>query len=421
MEINMPKDNTGFFKVKNSWSTIKDELLRCYLTPYFQKLLFTGKPIFYVDCFAGKGKFEDGNPGSPLIALQIIRECMTRTRKNTINGGINACFIELNHASELRQNVTDYQQTKNIPEIISGKYEDNIIALLSNKRDFNIFLYIDPYGTKALDTQLFDSFKNYGFHSFEMLINFNSFGFFRDACRVKSVDYHSDKALTELSDIVEYEPTAVDESQQSRDLLNRIAGGNYWESIVDDFKNHTIDGYKAEQRLSEEYKKRLKLRYQYVLDMPIRLKSGQRPKYRMIHVCDHEDGCFLMAQNMQKRKNELFLNIQQAGQPSLFDSIPEISTSVEGDFMTREEIENRLDFFLAKRQQPISITKLLAGFINENGLICDFNLIHDILSSWQAHGKIDITRKPALTKNGVVSKFWEEKKDQSVIIQRIKA
>jgi len=65
----MPKDNKDFFKTKNRWSEIKDRLLGCYLTPYFQKALKTGQPIFYVDCFAGKGKFEDGKSGSPIIAL----------------------------------------------------------------------------------------------------------------------------------------------------------------------------------------------------------------------------------------------------------------------------------------------------------------------------------------------------------------
>ena len=73
------KNNADFFKNKNEWSVIKDKLLGCYLTPYFQKVLHTGKPIFYVDCFAGKGKFEDGNDGSPLIALRIREDCLSRT------------------------------------------------------------------------------------------------------------------------------------------------------------------------------------------------------------------------------------------------------------------------------------------------------------------------------------------------------
>lgn len=55
-EDNMSKNNSDFFKVKNDWSLIKDKLLGCYLMPYFQKVLATGKTICYVDCFSGKGR-----------------------------------------------------------------------------------------------------------------------------------------------------------------------------------------------------------------------------------------------------------------------------------------------------------------------------------------------------------------------------
>lgn len=49
----------------------------------------------------------------------------------------------------------------------------------------------------------------------------------------------------------------------------------------------------------------------------------------MIHVCDHEDGCFLMAENMQRRKDELFVNIQQNGQLSLFNMMSTVTSTVE--------------------------------------------------------------------------------------------
>lgn len=72
----MSKDSKEFFVKKNEWSVIKDELLACYLKPYFSKILTTKKPVNYVDCFAGKGKFDDGSKGSPLIALDIISNCL---------------------------------------------------------------------------------------------------------------------------------------------------------------------------------------------------------------------------------------------------------------------------------------------------------------------------------------------------------
>ena len=90
------------------------------------------------------------------------------------------------------------------PAIFSGKYEEKIIEIL------NVFLYIDPYGIQTLDSELFDIFSTFEFASFEMLINFNSFGFFREACRALKVDYTKDRALTDLEDLVEYSPIQVE-------------------------------------------------------------------------------------------------------------------------------------------------------------------------------------------------------------------
>lgn len=39
----MSKNNNEFFKEKKDWSLVKDKLLGCYLAPYFQKVLATGK------------------------------------------------------------------------------------------------------------------------------------------------------------------------------------------------------------------------------------------------------------------------------------------------------------------------------------------------------------------------------------------
>ena len=416
----MSKDNSNFFKKKNEWSVIKDKLLGCYLTPYFQKVLRTGKPICYIDCFAGKGMFEDGTEGSPLIALNTRETCLQLTKIRDKQGAIKTRFIELNHASDLAANVNAAHPSYDEPVIISGAYEDNIERILARERGNNVFLYIDPYGIKALDASLFRKFKTMGFNSFEMLINFNSFGFFRDACRVLNVDYRADEALQGLDDLVEYEPTLVSADKESEDLLTAVAGGDYWKAIVLDYKTGKLDGYQAEQRLSTEYKQQLKKDYGYVLDMPIRLKAGQRPKYRMIHVSDHEDGCFLMAQNMQKRKDELFISIQQDNQLSIFDVAPDYSSTVEGELLSRDQIAEMVSECLDAFAEEVSITKFVATFVNQYGLVCEFRMIYDILSEMQTKREIEIRRDPSHRSNSQPSTFWEENKDHSVSIRRIR-
>lgn len=57
------------------------------------------------------------------------------------------CFIDSNYAPELEKNLRDYGDFRWKPIVISGKYEEKIIEVLENKRNYNVFLYIDPLFT----------------------------------------------------------------------------------------------------------------------------------------------------------------------------------------------------------------------------------------------------------------------------------
>lgn len=418
----MAKDQTGFFKEKKEWSKIKDTLLEGYLPQYFQKVLLTYKPIYYVDCFAGKGKFDDGQDGSPMIAARCIQSSTGRSSLKPweVQDAIHPYFIELNHAEELRNNMSSAPSFPGKYNVVEGRFEDKICSILSGRKGDNVFLYIDPYGIKALDSHLFAKIQGFEFRSFEMLINFNSFGFFRDACQVLKVDYANDAAFRDLDDLVEYDPTPVDASQKSEWLLNDIAGGDYWKSIVREYQNGHIDGYQAEMRLSTAYREHLKTRHTYVLDMPIRLKKEHRPKYRMIHVSDHPDACFLMAQNMLSRKDELYLNVQSGGQISIFDTMPDVDSTVEGDIVTEKDVSEKLDRYIQDCEVNTRYKKFIAGFYNRFGLICRLDMIQGCLKSKERNGKIAILRDPPFTPTGKKSEAWDDKENGTkVTIRRL--
>ena len=397
----MSKDNSDFFEKKLLWSTVKDELLGCYLAPYLQKVICTHKPVYYIDCFAGKGRFNDGNPGSPLIALTTIDSCLQKTTIRSPE--IESCYIDLNYAEDLKKNLTGYKKIN----IISGRYEEVIEELLSKKNGHNI-LYIDPYGIKALDCTLFDKLADLQFNSIELLINMNSFGFIREACRVLNVQYDD---VESFSDIVEYEATILDRSKQSREDLTRIAGGDYWQEIVSEYKNGSIDGYEAEKRFSKEYCFRLRQKYQYVLNMPIRLKSGQHPKYRMIHATNHKDGCILMYENICSRWEKLG-DIQAGCQMDLFEQ------NVENELIDEHFLKEQLLKNLSQYESPVSLNEMKADFLSTHGVICRPNTLIRMLKELEASESIKIIRDPAVTKTGIPSSFLTENSKQRVFLQR---
>lgn len=400
----MSKKNDDFFKEKKPWSEVKDQLLGCYFKPYVQKILHTYKPLVYVDCFAGKGKFEDGNPGSPLIALDIIKECLATTTMEATD--ISTTFIDLNYADDLTENLKEYPNVV----IVDGKYEDHIKGILKDKRGSNVFLYIDPYGIKALRCSMFDGFANGQFNSIELLINLNSFGFVREACNALGAQYVVDDP-TIFDDLVEYEPTKMTASDKSVRDLNEIAGGDYWQAIIEDYKAGRIDGYQAEEYFAEQYCRRLMDSFTYVLNMPLRIKRGQRPKYRMIHATNHRDGCLLMVDNICNRW-EAWQNVQSGGQLSFFAEDPNNHT------VTSEDIERYTIEHFQQCKNWTSLHDALAIFFMKYGPLCSTGSVKKVLKDLEKKGMLQVLRSPEYTSNGRrKSTFMSEGKNQRVSVR----
>lgn len=399
----MSKKNDDFFVEKKLWSKVKDELLGCYLTPYVMKVLNTNKPIAYVDCFAGKGKFDDGNPGSPLIALDIFQKCLAKTKMKG-KAKIGATFIDLNYARDLETNLSAYTGVK----IVSGTYEDTIDELLKSKKGCNVFLYIDPYGIKALDCSKFDSFANGQFNTIELLINMNSFGFIREACNVMGTKFKVDESGF-FDDLVEYEPTILYTADKSFNDLTKIAGGDYWQEIIKRYKKGEINGYEAEELFSKQYCQRLSKSYKYVLNMPIRMQENQHPKYRMIHATNHPDGCVLMANNICNRW-ELLKDIQNNGQLTLFSN----------DYIDQSQINDYVMEHFPKYNSLTSITKAQADFFVKYGVICKSGDVAKILKKLEKDKQLEVMRNPRLTEKGKPSTFMTESNNQTVFIKWVK-
>lgn len=401
----MAKKNDDFFKKKKVWSEVKDDVLGCYFKPYVQKILHTNRPLIYVDCFAGKGKFEDGKRGSPMIALDIIGECVESSTMPSVD--IRSNFIDLNYAADLQENLKNYPNVS----VFSGRYEDLIWDILNGKRNCNVFLYIDPYGIKALDYHFFEEFSRRDFYSIELLINMNSFGFIREACSALGTRFEDAEIF---DDLVEYDSSHFVASEKSIKDLNNIAGGIYWQTIIEDFKAGRIDGYEAEKRFADEYCKRLGKNYTFVLNMPLRIQRGQRPKYRLIHATNHRDGCLLMVDNIYNRWQALRVNIQQHGQMSLFNE------TMENEDIDMHDLDEKVRSFFSQIKQWKSLHEALAYFFVEYGAICSTGDVKKILKKCEQSGELLIVRNPATTENGKPSTFMNEGKGRSVSIRWIK-
>ena len=95
-----------------------------------------------------------------------------------------------------------------------------------------------------------------------------------------------------------------------------------------------------------------------------------------------------------------------------------VSSSVEGETYTKDEIADKVCAHILTMPPKVGLTKFLATFVNEHGLLCEFRMIYEVLDELADKGTIRVIRTPSKTQTGRTTTFWEEKKDQSVTIWR---
>ena len=87
--------NPAYWDDYTPFQQIKHNLIRCYLNGWYPKLGFWAGRVLYVDTHAGRGKYETGDPGSPVVALQTFLAHGSRD-KLLSKSEFNFLFIERN-------------------------------------------------------------------------------------------------------------------------------------------------------------------------------------------------------------------------------------------------------------------------------------------------------------------------------------
>jgi hypothetical protein len=200
-------------------------------------------------------------------------------------------------------------------------------------------------------------------------------------------------------------------SDPAVDLLNEIAGGDYWQLIIDAYRSSEIDGNEAERRFAEAYRLKLSEAYRYVLSMPIRLGRLQPPKYRMVHATNHPDGCVLMAENMMKRTDDLYIYLPGHAQASLFGQ------DVEGAFANPAEVQKRIRHAVAELREFTGANEAMADIYASNGVICKPDVIREAWREMERAGRIEVRRNPSLTEAGKPSAFFAPAKGKTITIR----
>jgi three-Cys-motif partner protein len=164
-----------FFKTKRVWSTVKDKILKDYITCYLKTIQGRGQSIMIIDAFSGPGRFGDGSEGSPLIICGAIEKAPKR-------GVAIGCLFSDTHPAhrDALEGCLENHIKQGITEKPLADFSQALSRALEVGRRATLFFYLDPYGIKDLDFEIVKQiYERDTTQSTEVLINFNFKTFMR--------------------------------------------------------------------------------------------------------------------------------------------------------------------------------------------------------------------------------------------------
>lgn len=270
--------STDFHAELKGWSQIKHRILGTYLSLFLGKLGSRGGPVYYVDGFAGQGRYDDGQPGSPLIAAQIAANPVQKSRI-----GILKCINVEEDAgtfANLEQATAQYVE-QGIVTNYPGAFDDVLPRVLQQVGNDTAFFFIDPFGTEGAVLSTLETLANRDGKT-EVLVRY-------DDTRVHRLIQWTKNNIERLEP--KFRKTA-------ESFIPRIAG------LTDDKAIEAVlqGSPEARQALIDGYLHLVKTRnlFRFGLSYPIRNPATGGHHYFLVHFCDFADGYTYMANFMAR-------------------------------------------------------------------------------------------------------------------------
>lgn len=139
----------GFFEQRREWSRWKHRLLKRYLGQFSAIVGSAHKALYYVDAFAGEGKYkEPPEEGSPVIAATIAADAAEKKRAFSLQ-----CInIEPKFYDELCASTAEF--SRSLVENRKGTFADNLDSVLTTIGKQPALFFLDPFGHKGMEWEV---------------------------------------------------------------------------------------------------------------------------------------------------------------------------------------------------------------------------------------------------------------------------
>lgn len=304
---------------------LKHAILNAYLQRWAFKILTwrgAGDLVYFVDGFAGAGRDNQGNPGSPTIACRIAQQVRAHFAAKSASGRLKVLAVEadpVTHGALLKQLAAFQRVDAECVRALCGSVSERIGDIASEIAQKPTLFFLDPFGLKGLDAATYPAMLA-GPHN-EVLALYQDIG----AARLRGVvhaDTHTEKQRSALrsapSLFPEMDVQAVKNLEAkaakqrgvvqrlgpaAREAISRALGDSSWEAEL-----RGCSAGDARIEMIIRFVRRLAASgAQYLHVLPMHSESGGH-KYCLVHASKSLKGYIAMKEAVSESLNKTELS-----------------------------------------------------------------------------------------------------------------
>ncbi|MFG2071704.1 three-Cys-motif partner protein TcmP [Nonomuraea maritima] len=314
--------NEDFFRERRAAAVFKHGILKRYPVVFASKAgsRVPDRRVIFVDGYAGRGEYDDGSPGSPLLLAQGAAS--VKEFRN-----VKGIFVERDPSNfqNLERVLAEYGGDGMSYSLYKGNLDAHVPAILRDAQGSALLAFLDPFGTALDSVQLQTLLMRAGTPPTEVLLHF------------------SVSAVSRLGPVVrklrveQREPS--DEESKKIVRLNRFLGGDWWQPYFAELRNEDLGAAtRIAIRVADVYRERIRQATGFQsVSVHVRMKPEHLPKYILVLFTRHPEGVWQFADALGKaglewheawRSDLVNKELRKAaavGQASLFDDDGELS------------------------------------------------------------------------------------------------
>lgn len=140
----------NFFKMRSDWARRKHLIVNYYLTPAIKKLRHASpdRRVFILDGFAGRGKYEEGTPGSPFYTGTLASNC--REGDKPLDLFVRNVEPDTEYFRELELSTASWVRSGFVTNL-NGAFQETLPQVLQEADQSPLFAFLDPFRHTQLE------------------------------------------------------------------------------------------------------------------------------------------------------------------------------------------------------------------------------------------------------------------------------